>query len=113
MLKIILLILVILYIFSTLKAASQLGDKIPDAIKKRLDELNIKVLDDRYTLRDLAFHRFFRPDYLGEIKRINTETKDEVLAHYLATRKNLLIYLAFSSAVVAAVVIFYFRTISR
>lgn len=113
MLKIILLILVILYIFSTLKAASQLGDKIPDAIKKRMDELNIKVLDDRYSSRDLAFHRFFRPDYLGEIKRINAERKDEVLAKCFITRRNLLIYLTFSSAAVAAVIFFYFCTISR
>ena len=111
--RIIVLILVILFLVFTLVAASQLADKIPEAIKKRLDELKIRILDDQYTLRDLAFHRFFRPDYLEELKKINSARKDEILTRYLEKRRKLLIYLALSFAAVATIAIFYFRATVR
>jgi hypothetical protein len=111
--RIIVIVLVILFLISILIAASQLADKIPDAIKKRLDELKLKILDDQYTRRDLAFHRFFRPDYLEELKKVNSARKDEMLTKYLEKRRKLLIYLALSFMAVATVVIFYFRAITR
>ena len=106
--KTITLIIVILYIILTLYSASQLAEKIPARIKKRVDELKLKILDDGYTLSDLAFHRFFRPDYLGELKKVNAVINDRILTGCLMRRRNLLICLGLTSIAAAAAVILYF-----
>lgn len=111
--KIITLIIVILYIISVLDSTSRLAEKIPVAIKKRLDELKLGILDDGYTLSDLAFHRFFRPDYLGELKRINGVMNDRILTGCLMKRRNLLIRLGLTSIAVTAAVIIYFYSTAK
>lgn len=104
----IVIILLLFLIVSTFITTSRLTGTIPAAIKKRLDELKLKVLDGGYTLRDLAFHRFFRPDYLGELKKINAGINDRILTECLMKRRNLLIYLVLIYTAAAAVVILYF-----
>ena len=111
--KIIVIILLLFLIATTLITASRLTGTIPAAIKKRLDELKLKVLDDGYTLRDLAFHRFFRPDYLGELKNINTRINDRIITECLIKRKKMLIYLVLAYTAAAAVVILYFYSVAN
>ncbi len=111
--KSIMIMILLFYIASTLFVAWQLADKIPESIKKRLVELKLKLLDDAYTPRDLAFHRFARPDYLKELKIINTEINDAVLVSLLAKRHGLIVYLVVTSFVVAAIVVFYFSLMKR
>lgn len=111
--KTITLIILILYIISALYSTFLLAEKIPAAIKKRLDELKLGILDDSYTLSDLAFHRFFRPDYIGELKRINAVINDRILTGCLTRRRNLLIRLELTSIAVTAAVILYFYSTSK
>jgi hypothetical protein len=107
--KTLLIIIMLLFIISTLIVSSILSDTIPKEISKRLIELNVKLLDGGFSLRDLAFHRFARPDYLGELKKINAFKKDGILSKSLQMRRNLLIYLAVTFIVAALAVIFYFQ----
>lgn len=105
--------LLLAYIASTLFVTWQLADKIPELIVKRLGELKLKLLDNAYTPRDLAFHRFARPDYLKELKKINEEKNDMELDSLMVKRRNLIVYLVVTSVVVAAFVFFYFLSIKK
>ncbi len=109
--KPVLTVVVVLYIGSSLFVAWQLADKIPESMRRRLDELKLKLLDGGQTPRDLAFKRFARPDYLGELKKVNAEKKDPALSSMMARRRNLILYLVVTSIAVAAFVVFSFLSI--
>jgi hypothetical protein len=107
--KTILIILLLIFIISTLIVSSIIADKIPKEISNRLKELNVKLLDGGYALRDLTFHRFFQPNYLGELKKINAEKKDGILSKSLQKRRNLLVYLTVTFIIAALATYFYFK----
>jgi hypothetical protein len=107
--KLVLIAILLIFIVSTLIVSSILSDNIPKEILNRIDQLNLKLLDGNYTIRDFAFRRFFRPDYMGELKRFNALKKDVILTKCLQKRRNLLIYLVFSFVFASAAVYFFFR----
>ncbi len=113
MIKAIMITVMLAYIVSTLYVSSLLAGQIPNAIAARLDQLGIRILDGRHTLRDFTFRRFARPDYLGELRKINAVRKDEILTRCLDRRRNLLVYLAFSFLAPLSAIFFYFRSLVR
>lgn len=111
--RMVIIVVLLVFIGFVLYLTSVLTGRIPNRIDQRLKELNIQLLDGKHTLRDLAFHRFFMPNYLKELKKFNALRKDEILTKCLNERRNILLVLTLSFVAFLGGVfcLFYFRLI--